>query len=55
MRRKNIAAKTDPRQPVMVERPAALPILDKNIPKELKVRPQWVRWRYKWTPDGKNG
>ena len=46
MRRKNIAAKTDPRQPVMVERPAALPILDNNIPEDLKVRPQWVGWQY---------
>ena len=37
-----------------VDRPQALPVREQNIPDALKVRPQWVNWRYaldrgKWT------
>jgi primase-polymerase (primpol)-like protein len=36
------------------ERPTALPVQPENIPQELRERPQWVLWRYRWR-EGKDG
>jgi len=31
-----------------VDRPQALPVREHGIPDALKIRPQWVNWRYAW-------